>query len=69
MMGIEPTKPRLTPGSDEAIKQGCTCPIYDNAGGRGAWGSEGENAVFWVSGDCPLHAKQNDVDDDEKPVT
>ena len=24
-----------TPGSDEAIKMGCTCPVMDNAHGKG----------------------------------
>jgi len=43
------------PGSDEAIAQGCTCPVLDNAHGRGAWGSSGEDAVFWMNADCPLH--------------
>lgn len=43
------------PGSDEAIDQGCVCPRYDNAKGRGAWGSEGEDAIFWITPSCPLH--------------
>jgi len=29
--------------------------MLDNAHGRGAWGSEGAKAVFWVRDDCPLH--------------
>ena len=41
------------PGSPEAIEQGCTCPVMDNANGRGAWGSEGES--FWINADCPIH--------------
>lgn len=43
------------PGSDEAVSLGCTCPIGDNARGRGAWGSSGEDAVFWQDENCPLH--------------
>lgn len=43
------------PGSDEAVEQGCTCPVLDNARGRGAWGSSVENAIFWRREDCPLH--------------
>lgn len=43
------------PGSSEALDQGCKCPVLDNAHGRGAWGSEGEDAVFYQSQDCPLH--------------
>lgn len=40
------------PGSDAAIQQGCTCPIMDNAHGRGYMGVSG---VYVFSGDCPLH--------------
>lgn len=40
------------PGSDEAIKQGCICPVIDNAHGKGYMGKEG---VFVFTGDCPLH--------------
>lgn len=43
------------PGSDEAVKLGCLCPTMDNAKGRGAWGSEGEDAIFWIVPSCPLH--------------
>lgn len=48
------------PGSDEAILQGCRCPVLDNAHGRGAWGSEGPNAVFFVNEDCPLHVNRKE---------
>jgi len=44
-----------TPGSAEAIEQGCTCPVLDNAHGRGARGTSGPDAVFWMSMDCPVH--------------
>lgn len=43
------------PGSDDARKQGCVCPVLDNAHGRGAWGSEGDDAVFWIRPDCTVH--------------
>ena len=42
-----------SPGSDAAIKQGCTCPVLDNAHGRGYMGVPG---IYAYSGDCPLHA-------------
>ncbi len=38
------------PGSDAAVQQGCTCPVFDNAKGRG--NGRGE---FWINGDCPVH--------------
>lgn len=44
------------PGSPEAIKQGCTCPVLDNGYGKGIYG-EGEKFGWWVSQDCPLHGK------------
>ena len=37
----------LVPGSDEAYKKGCKCPILDN--------QEMPNHKKWVSADCPLH--------------
>lgn len=55
---------RPNPGSDEALDLGCRCPVLDNANGRGAWGSSGEDAVFWINGDCPLHGKERRKSDD-----
>lgn len=40
------------PGSDEAIDQGCTCPVLDNAHGEGYMGVSGR---FMISADCPIH--------------
>ena len=37
----------LVPGSDEAYKKGCKCPILDN--------QEMPDHKKWVNGDCPLH--------------
>lgn len=47
--------PTPNPGSDKAIQLGGTCPVLDNAHGRGAWGTEGNKAVFWITEGCPLH--------------
>lgn len=44
------TKPN--PGSDEAISAGCTCPVIDNAHGKGFRGRSGEFVMF---DDCPIH--------------
>ena len=44
------------PGSDAAIKQGCTCPVMDNAHGRGIMG-DGEKHGFWITRSCPLHGE------------
>jgi hypothetical protein len=37
------------PGSDEAIKLGCSCPQMDNAHGRR------NDGLFWIVADCPVH--------------
>lgn len=42
------------PGSDEAIKRGCTCPQMDNGHGRGR-GGDGETFGWWITEGCPLH--------------
>ena len=44
------------PGSDEALKLGCTCPVLDNGHGRGCgWKDIKGNPTFWTNADCPLH--------------
>lgn len=47
----DPAK-RPNPGSDEAIAQGCTCPVWDNGRGRGYMGQPG---IFVMTAGCPLH--------------
>ena len=48
----EPRDDELPPGSDEAIKAGCSCPVLDNAHGRGYMGVAG---TYVYSCGCPLH--------------
>ena len=38
------------PGSNEAIKLGCKCPVIDNKYGKGLG-----NGLFWYAGDCNYH--------------
>ena len=40
------------PGSDAAVALGCTCPVLDNAHGRGYMGRAG---MYVFSLGCPLH--------------
>jgi len=47
------------PGSDEAVKLGCTCPVLDNAHGGGALGKPDQ---FWVTEGCPLHSTEENHD-------
>lgn len=59
------TKTIPNPGSDEALDAGCRCAVLDNGHGRGAYGGvKGPDGkpMFWISGDCPLHADKADVD-------
>lgn len=44
---------RPYPGSDEAIQQGCTCPVLDNRHGQGYYA--GPDGTFVMVEDCPLH--------------
>ena len=54
------------PGSYEAQKLGCLCPVLDNSRGQGfKWTNEkGEKVTaFWVSDECPLHRNQGEDDE------
>ena len=42
------------PGSDEAIKAGCTCPVMDNRHGKG-YRVVGGVRMFVMNDDCPVH--------------
>lgn len=52
---LDPTLREMNPGSDEAIENGCRCPVIDNRYGRGVWDSPENVYVFWYSSDCPIH--------------
>ena len=43
------------PGSDEAIKQGCRCPVIDNGHGTGYYTTDNGVPVFVINETCPLH--------------
>jgi hypothetical protein len=54
-----------TPGSKGARSDGCTCPVLDNAYGRGYMGGvkgDDGNTVFVRFANCPLHGFE-DYDD------
>lgn len=56
----------LPPGNKEAIAAGCSCPVMDNAHGKGYMGGvkdDNGQTVFVISGDCPLHGI---AEEDEK---
>ena len=52
-----------SPGSDEAVRQGCVCPVMDNHQGKGYMGIPG---IFVYSGSCHLHALRNRVEHKSK---
>ena len=53
----------MPPGSDAAIKKGCTCPSMDNGHGKGfLW--KGKKA-WWIHRDCPLHQSTWDLPSSE----
>lgn len=41
------------PGSEEAVRLGCLCPVMDNHYGRG-FEITGHQS-YWYNADCPLH--------------
>lgn len=53
------TKPN--PGSDEAIKRGCKCPVIDNHHGEGVPIGKDGAPLFWISEKCPLHGQKLEV--------
>jgi hypothetical protein len=56
------TKDVPDPGSPEAVKLGCTCPIDDNQNEEGITTSE-PITIFWVNGKCKLHGPETTGDD------
>lgn len=51
----------LKPGSDHAIKAGCTCPSLDNKKGEGIYIDK--KVCFWINIDCPVHSlDENDYE-------
>jgi hypothetical protein len=51
-MTIEDEERKPAPGTDEALAEGCTCPVIDNSYGRGYRGQPG---IFVYSAACPIH--------------
>lgn len=42
--------PTPKPGSPEAVKLGCKCPVLDNSHGAGRG-----DGTWWINGACPMH--------------
>ena len=55
----------MNPGSDEAIRNGCTCPVLDNGHGQGYLG-DGEKYGWWITADCPMHGEKKEQDHETK---
>ena len=54
----DPPEFPMNPGSDDAIRYGCTCPVFDNSHGHGYLLQPG---IFWITDGCPLHAPHHDM--------
>ncbi len=54
----ETTNAVPNPGSDAAVAKGCTCPVLDNARGRGR--VYRGTVEFWIDGGCPIHGCPRD---------
>lgn len=52
------TEYEYSPGSDEALAEGCTCPVLDNSHGRGYMGTD----TYVTVADCPLHGFETNHD-------
>ena len=50
------TKKVPNPGSEEAGKLGCCCPVLDNSRGKGYLGMKG---IFVQNGNCKIHGLKN----------
>lgn len=51
-----------TPGSKEAVDQGCTCPVEDNHHGEGSGYTDKEGyPVFWFDPGCPIHGESEHI--------
>jgi hypothetical protein len=49
------------PGSDEALKAGCSCPVLDNGHGNGCGRKDKDGTpLFWITETCPLHGGKNE---------
>lgn len=51
----------MNPGSDEALDNGCLCPVLDNGHGKK------KDGLFWMNADCPIHDIKNHTAS-EKPT-
>lgn len=47
------------PGSVDAIRLGCLCPVIDNHYGQGMPYPDGPR--FWISENCPIHSEVKDA--------
>lgn len=50
------------PGTEEAIKAGCICPVLDNEYGKGYMG---QSNIFVYTVGCPVHGVQVEPEDEE----
>jgi hypothetical protein len=59
-------KKPYAPGSPEAIKIGCICPVEKNNEGAGAYIGLKGFPVFWFNKDCPIHGGAEHINPNTK---
>ena len=52
------------PGTQEAVDQGCKCPVLDTEHGRGY---RGVRVFFVYSAECPIHLHPEPELDEQEP--
>jgi hypothetical protein len=57
-------KKPYAPGTTEAIRIGCKCPVGKNNAGAGAYINPEGNPVFWFNKDCPIHGAAKSISPD-----
>ena len=56
-----------SPGSPEAVKLGCSCPVTGNHHGEGVW-TRDYGQLFWTTPNCKLHGHKEFTYDNPKPI-
>lgn len=64
-MANDTTNTAPNPGTEEAIIQGCTCPIIDNCFGDGIPSRGGR--LFYYTVGCPVHSPVDPTDVAKEP--
>jgi hypothetical protein len=59
-------KKPYAPGSPEAVRIGCKCPVDENHAGAGAYTDIYGYPIFWFDRDCSIHGAADPIAADTK---